>query len=448
MILIRCPVLLPAALFFSSRVLAGWAGGLASMLLILPPTPRRAAGATNGTGSTVHRRRLERVRKSRVDTPGIVSMRRAAHASTALAMLASRLPRSLSLQSVPSDVDTMTTGLAAAQAALDAYEYDRASELLEAALVESRGGLDVARALLELLVDVLGLDADALAVEPGSRRPARREPASALPARPGRRPHRTGGPGPGMDRGRDGSRSGRSAGGVCPPRALGPGKSNPRKPCSSARDASTRPSLASRSSTESCSSPSSDRCAASPTPRRCERSSSRRPSGLGGPSLTRRSSSRRAPWARARRSARSTCSPSSRGALDAEHRRRADDLTARAEAVLSHERLQRAVQAHREQGRPLDARWVLDELIAGGLLDTAATARAAELRLSLSDEIRRQFVLERIDGPIGDWWRGLLHGNVCHSHPHCWLEARAGSPSSRFTPNAGCCSSRSSSTTA
>jgi hypothetical protein len=49
------------------------------------------------------------------------------------------------------------TVLAAAQAALDAYEYDRARELLEAALVESRGGLDASRALLELLVDVLGL---------------------------------------------------------------------------------------------------------------------------------------------------------------------------------------------------------------------------------------------------------------------------------------------------
>jgi hypothetical protein len=171
MILIRCPVLAQRPYFFSARVLVGWAGELASLLLILPPTPRRAAGATNGTGSTVHRRRLERVRKSRVDTPGIVSMRRAAHASTALAMLASRLARSLSLQSVPSDVDTMTTGLAAAQAALDAYEYDRARELLEAALVESRGGLDVARAFLELLVDVLGPDADALAVEPGSRGP-------------------------------------------------------------------------------------------------------------------------------------------------------------------------------------------------------------------------------------------------------------------------------------
>lgn len=42
-------------------------------------------------------------------------------------------------------------------------------------------------------------------------------------------------------------------------------------------------------------------------------------------------------------------------------------------------------------------------------------------------DIRRQFVLERIDGPRGDWWRGLLHESVCHSHPHGWL-----APSSRL----------------
>jgi hypothetical protein len=78
--------------------------------------------------------------------------------------------------SVTSDVSPAgATVLAAAQAALDAYEYDRARELLEAALVESRGGLDASRALLELLVDVLGLDAEALAVAPKLARPAQRD---------------------------------------------------------------------------------------------------------------------------------------------------------------------------------------------------------------------------------------------------------------------------------
>jgi len=113
----------------------------------------------------------------------------------------------------------------------------------------------------------------------------------------------------------------------------------------------------------------------------------------------------------------------SRSVLDAEPSRRADELTARANAALNRQRLERAVQVYREQGRLLEARRALDELIGSRLLDTDAQTHAAELRLSLADDIRREFVLERIDGPIGDWWRGLLHETVCHSHPHCWLAA-------------------------
>jgi hypothetical protein len=65
--------------------------------------------------------------------------------------------------------------LADARAALAAYDYDRARELLERAWSLDGGGLDTALPLFELLVDVLGLDADALALEPKLAREARRD---------------------------------------------------------------------------------------------------------------------------------------------------------------------------------------------------------------------------------------------------------------------------------
>jgi hypothetical protein len=63
--------------------------------------------------------------------------------------------------------------LANARAALAAYDYDGARELLETrasgASLVTGGSWDGGGApLLELLVDVLGLDADALALEPSS----------------------------------------------------------------------------------------------------------------------------------------------------------------------------------------------------------------------------------------------------------------------------------------
>jgi len=56
--------------------------------------------------------------------------------------------------------------LARGRAALAEWDLDRARECFEAALAESQGGTAAAAALAELLVDRLGLDADALALEP------------------------------------------------------------------------------------------------------------------------------------------------------------------------------------------------------------------------------------------------------------------------------------------
>jgi len=56
--------------------------------------------------------------------------------------------------------------LARGEAALAEWDFDRARECFEAALAESDGGAPAAVALAELLVDRLGLDADALALEP------------------------------------------------------------------------------------------------------------------------------------------------------------------------------------------------------------------------------------------------------------------------------------------
>ena len=55
--------------------------------------------------------------------------------------------------------------LSLAQAALDAYDYDGARALLERALLSDTGDVEAAWLLLELLVDVLGVDAEALALE-------------------------------------------------------------------------------------------------------------------------------------------------------------------------------------------------------------------------------------------------------------------------------------------
>ncbi|MFI5299479.1 MAG: tetratricopeptide repeat protein [Polyangiales bacterium] len=51
-----------------------------------------------------------------------------------------------------------------AQVALDAYDYEEARTVLEAALVASRGGAEPAAALLALLVETLGDDGSALAI--------------------------------------------------------------------------------------------------------------------------------------------------------------------------------------------------------------------------------------------------------------------------------------------
>lgn len=62
-----------------------------------------------------------------------------------------------------------------AQAALDAYDYEGARALLERAVLSGTGGVEAAQRLLELLVDVLGVDAEALALEPKLSRAARRD---------------------------------------------------------------------------------------------------------------------------------------------------------------------------------------------------------------------------------------------------------------------------------
>lgn len=65
--------------------------------------------------------------------------------------------------------------LSLARAALDAYDYDGARALLEPALLRGTASVEAARLLLELMVDVLGADADALALEPKLSRAARRD---------------------------------------------------------------------------------------------------------------------------------------------------------------------------------------------------------------------------------------------------------------------------------
>lgn len=60
--------------------------------------------------------------------------------------------------------DTVESLIARGLAAKDEYDYAAAQELLTAAFVQNRGALPAARALLELLVDALAADAEALAL--------------------------------------------------------------------------------------------------------------------------------------------------------------------------------------------------------------------------------------------------------------------------------------------
>lgn len=63
------------------------------------------------------------------------------------------------------DDETLQTLLDEGAAALEAYDYELAKERFETALKESHGGRNAARALLSLLVEQMGADEDALAIQ-------------------------------------------------------------------------------------------------------------------------------------------------------------------------------------------------------------------------------------------------------------------------------------------
>ncbi|HHH27384.1 MAG TPA: hypothetical protein ENK57_03405, partial [Polyangiaceae bacterium] len=78
--------------------------------------------------------------------------------------------------SPPRDAASLDALLHAAEAHLEAYAYDEAREALEAAFDVSRGATAAAIPLLELLVELLGVDADVVALEPRLSRDAAKSP--------------------------------------------------------------------------------------------------------------------------------------------------------------------------------------------------------------------------------------------------------------------------------